>query len=134
MSQNAQMKHGLGIREVDVALSWPVVGTTVGTTNPDRCPKRIAATTITYAATGQYTVVIPGTFTQGLPYSVIATAQADVLADVFQVHPVGEVTQSGGNLTVVLQCVDYTGAATAPAVHAGSRINLLITGSDSGGK
>jgi len=134
MSINAQGKYTVGLREVDLAFSFPVVGTTVGTTNPDRCPKRLAATTITYAATGVYTLVIPMTFTAGLPYAIILQAQADVAGDVFQVHPVGEATQSGGNLTVVVQCVDYTGAAVAPAVHAGSRINVLLVGSDTGGK
>jgi len=132
MSCNAQPKFGLGIRETDIALSFPTT-TTVGTTNPDRCPKRVAGTTVTYAATGVYTVVIPATFTAGLPYAVEATPQCDAFADWFEVIVVGEVTQSGGNMTIVLQ-THRNGVANAPAAAAGSRINLQIVGSDSGGK
>ena len=128
-----QGKFGTGLREVDLVMSWPATVTAATPVAPDRCPRRLSGTTVTYTATGIYTVVIPFTYGQGLPYSITATAQADVAAHVFQVHVVGEATQSAGVMTVVLQCVDYAGSAVAPAVNAGTRINLRITGDDCGG-
>ena len=132
MPFNCQGKYGLGMREVDIAMSWPCTTNTTPFA-PDRIAKRLIGTTVTYSATGIYTIAIPGTFTAGLAWSVVATAQADVVGHVFQVHPVGEVSQSGNVMTVTLQCVDYAGNAVAPAANTGTRINLLLVGSDSGG-
>lgn len=129
---NAQPKWGLGIKECDLAFSW--AATTSGTPfAPDRCPKRIAGTTVTVSGTGINTVVVPGTFTAGLPYTVQVTPQCDSFANWFEVIVVGEVTQSGGNLTFVVQ-THRNGVAQSVTAAAGARINVLITGSDSGGK
>lgn len=132
MPLNSQQKHGMGTREVDIAMSFPCTTSTTPFA-PDRVPLRLIGTTVTYSATGIYTIAIPGTFTKGLAWAVICTPQADSASDKFCVMPVGEVTQVANVMTVVLQCLDFAGSAVAPAAATGTRINLLLVGNDSGG-
>ena len=140
MQFGTPFKKGCGVDSVDMNISFPTT-TTPGTVKVDRAERALASTTVTYAATGLYTVTLPvgSTFPTGPsgfagPLTVQITPQFSALGNKFQVYPVGEATQANGQITIVLQTTDFTGAAAAPAAAAGSRINIQIMGANNGGK
>ncbi len=90
--------------------------------------------TVTYSATGIYTITWPAGFTlPAQPASIIVTPQFDALASWFDVAPIGETTLTSTTRQIVLQA-HRAGVANAPAAAAGTRINFMLLVSNNTGQ
>ena len=90
--------------------------------------------TVTYSATGIYTLTLPSGYTlPAQPASVIVTPQWDAIANWFDVAVVAETTLATAARQFVIQA-HRSGVAQAPAVNAGCRINFMLHVSNNTGK
>lgn len=109
---------------------------TNGTSDPSsttfRYPRGLVFT-VTYSATGVFTVTLPAGLTlPSQPYSIVVGAQFAVLAtDHFVVGVLGETTLTTTR-TIVIQA-HRNGTGQAPANTAGNRINFAIFATNSTG-
>ncbi len=97
-------------------------------------PRGLGNSTITYAATGIYTVALPfgSTFPKD-PIAIHVMPQAATLAtDWFETLLIGTPTQVAGVLTLTIQC-HRNGTAFAPAATAGNAIRLTLIGANNTG-
>lgn len=90
--------------------------------------------TVTYAATGIYTVTFPSGYTlPAQPASIIVTPQWDAIANWFDVAVVGDSTLNAAARQFVIQA-HRSGTANAPAAATGCRINFMLHVSNNTGK
>lgn len=82
--------------------------------------------TVTYAATGVYTVTVPSNMTfPNQVTSIVVSAQVDALASYFAVMVVGDTTLNTTTRQFVIQA-HRAGTGEAVAAATGSRINFAI--------
>lgn len=127
--------HSMGPTNVQMDFDFATT-TSVGAlaSTAINAPRGLGNTTVTYAATGIYTVALPfGSTFPNLPLTIRATPQAATLAtDWFDCLIVGTPTQTAGVLQFVIQC-HRSGTAQAPAATAGNAIHVTIVGSNNTG-
>lgn len=99
-----------------------------------RAPPGFRAFTVTYAATGTYTVTLPaGCTLPSQPYVVACWPQFATLAtDWFECGTLGETTLNAATRQFVIQA-HRNGTAREPANTAGNRINFAIFATNSTG-
>lgn len=98
--------------------------------NPDpasfRAPVGLKAFTVTYGATGVYTVTLPvGLSIPIQPGAIIASAQFATIGDYFEVAVLGETTLNAATRQIVIQA-KRAAAGYAPGPAAGNRINVAV--------
>lgn len=126
--------HCLGPDQYVLTGSFATNGATNPTTANSRGREFGFTFTVTYAATGVYTVTLPSNLgVPSQPRAVIVTPQWDAIADWFDAAVVGETTLNGSARQFVIQA-HRSGVANAPAANAGSRINFAIFVSNTTGK
>jgi hypothetical protein len=90
--------------------------------------------TVTYAATGVYTVTFPAGYTlPAQPASIIVSPQFDAIASGFEVAVIGETTLTSATRQFVIQAHRARTPFEAVAA-AGTRINFLLHVSNNTGK
>jgi hypothetical protein len=109
---------------------------TNGTSNPAsttyRYPRGLAFT-VTYSATGVYTITLPAGFTlPSQPHCVVVGRGFAALADHFDAAVLGETTLNAATRQIVIQA-HRAGTGQAPANTAGNRIHFAILSSNSSG-
>lgn len=90
--------------------------------------------TVTYSATGVFTVTLPSGFVlPDQPYSIQVTPQFSELANYFAVGVLGETTLNTTTRQFVIQA-HRAGTGEAPTNTAGNRINFAIHATNSTGR
>lgn len=132
---NTQYLDALGSEPLAYWGSFQCNGTSNPATTTIRAPQGLAAFTVTYSATGVFTITVPAGFT--LPnqvYSIVVSPQFATLAtDWFDCAVLGETTLNTSTRQFVVQA-HRSGTGQAPANTAGNRINFAIFASNSTGK
>ena len=89
--------------------------------------------TVTYAATGIFTVTFPAGYTlPAQPASIIVLPQFDALANWFDCAVIGDTTLNTTTRQIVIQA-HRAGVANAPAAATGCRINFMLQVSNNTG-
>lgn len=101
-----------------------------GTSNPStstfRAPPGLKAFTVTYGATGVFTITVPAGYgTPGQPACVLCSAEAASVATAFEVVLLGETTLNTTARQIVLQAKQGT-SGFAPTNAAGNRIHFAV--------
>lgn len=104
-----------------------------GTSNPllasNSGPPGLRAFTVVYSATGVYTVTLPVDCGPPTAATILLSAQADVLADYFEVIQIG--AYNATTRTFVVQAKQGA-SGVAVAANAGARIHFAVLFNDSG--
>lgn len=118
-----QPTEGLGPEPRCVSFSFAPNGTSNPLTSAERGPRPLTNSTITYSATGVYTIVFPVDFTPPADAQFLVSAQCESLANWFEVCQVG--AYNATTRTLVVQA-HRSGTGQAVAAAAGARIHVAI--------
>lgn len=125
-----QPAHGFGPEPRVVGVSFAPNGTSDPLKTSNKGPPGWRAFTTSYAATGAFSVVFSPDFAPPADATFVLSAQADALADYFEVMQVG--AYNPATYTLVVQ-TKQGASGVAPAAAAGTRVHIGILFNDSTG-
>lgn len=128
---HTQPVHGLGGAPMLLWGSFALNGTSDPSVASNGGPPGLAAFTVVYAATGQYTLTLPeGIAPIGTPTIVVSPSAAD-LTGYYEVMQTGAYSAASRSFVIQAKRAD---SGNAPASATGARVNFIIAFNNSTGK